>query len=136
MPVPPPNRVAELNQARAAARRARADWLLALETGVLGVDELVAAAGADPRSPLRRIKLFQLLASLPGSTPSRACGVLAAFRRIAGVPRALPDRELTVGWLVDGRSNPRRVTALVDALNASDRRPPSERFPWSPIDDS
>ena len=136
MSVPPSDPVAMLSQARAAAQRARAEWLFALEVRVLGVDELVAAAGADPRSPLRRIKLFQLLASLPGSTPSRACGVLAAFRRIAGVPRALPDRELTVGWLVDGRSNPRRVTALVDALNASDRRPPSERFPWSPIDDS
>lgn len=136
MPVPPPNPVAKLNQAVAAARQARADWLLALEARVLGVDELVATAGSDPRSPLRRIKLFQVLASLPGSTPSRARGVMAAFRRIAGVPRALPDRELTVGWLVDGRSNPRRMTALVDALNASDRQPPSERFPWSPIDDS
>ena len=136
MSVPPSNPVAMLSQARAAARRARAEWLFALEARVLGVDELVAAAGAEPRSPLRHIKLFQLLASLPGSTPSRACGVLAAFRRIAGVPRAMPDRELTIGWLVDGRSNPRRVTALVDALNASDRRPPSERFPWSPIDDS
>ena len=136
MSVPPSNPVAMLSQARAAAQRARAEWLFALEVRVLGVDELVAAAGADPRSPLRRIKLFQLLASLPGSTPSRACGVLAAFRRTAGVPRALPDRELTVGWLVDRRSNPRRITALVDALNASGRQPPSERFPWSPIDDS
>ena len=135
MSVPPSDPVAMLSQARAAARRARAEWLFALEARVLGVDELVAAAG-DPRSPLRRIKLFQVLASLPGSTPSRACGVLAAFRRIAGVPRALPDRELTVGWLVDGRSNPRRMTTLVDALNASDRQAPSERFPWSPIDDS
>ena len=135
MSVPPSNQVAMLSQARAAAQRARAEWLFALEVRVLGVDELVAAAGADPGSPLRRIKLFQLLASLPGSTPSRACGVLAAFRRIAGVPRAMPDRELTVGWLVDGRSNPRRMTALVDALNGPDRRPPSERFPWSPIDD-
>jgi hypothetical protein len=128
--------VAELNQARAAARRARADWLLALDARVLGVDELVAAASADPQSPLRRIKLFQMIASLPGSTPSRARDMLAAFRPIAGVARSLPDRELTVGWLVDRRSNPRRITALVDALNAPDRRPPSERFPWSPIDDS
>lgn len=86
MPVPPPNPVAKLNQAVAAARQARADWLLALEARVLGVDELVATAGSDPRSPLRRIKLFQVLASLPGSTPSRARGVMAAFRRIAGVP--------------------------------------------------
>jgi hypothetical protein len=128
--------VAELNQARAAARRARADWLLALESGVLGVDELVAAASADPQSPLRRIRLFQMIASLPMASPSRARDMLAAFRRMAVMPRALPDRELTVGWLVDRRSNPRRITALVDALNASGRQPPSERFPWSPIDDS
>ncbi len=129
-PPPPPHPVALLGQARAAARRARAEWLLALEATVLGVDELVAAAGASPRSPLRRITLFQVLASLPGATPSRARDDLAAFRRLAGVARAVPNRDLTVGWVVDGRSRPDRITALVDTLGSSDRRSPTERFPW------
>jgi hypothetical protein len=71
-----------------------------------------------------------MLASLPGSTPTQAREDLAAYRRLAGAPRALPNRELTVGWVVDGRSGPDRVTALVDALGFVSRRAPSERFPW------
>jgi hypothetical protein len=53
-------------------------------------------------------------------------------RGLAGVPlhgrRPEVDRRLTV----DGHTNPGRMTALVDALNASDCPPPSERFHWSP----
>ena len=105
---------------------------------MLGVDELVAARWlpvparrSDASSSSRCSPRCQ---ARPRAEPATD---LVAFRRDwPECAERCRIASLTVGWLVDGRSNPRRMTALVDALDASDRRPPSERFPWSPIDDS
>jgi len=121
--------------ALAAARRYRAEWLLSMNAGLLGIADLVEAARTEQGRPLRRLTVYELFRTSPDWSKRKADLALETLRRLAAVPADLPSRKLTVGWLVDPRSDGRRVSILADVLLSGQGRrlPPSDRFPYSPV---
>lgn len=128
----PPLSLAELNSALTAARRCRAEWLLSMDAGVLGLAELVSHATTDPGAPLRAIHLAEILRTQPGWGRRRSKAAMEILRRRIGVPETTPSWRLTVGWLVDRRCSGQRLTALCDQLTNDARSAPSDRFPYTP----
>lgn len=124
--------IASLAADLAAARELRGRWLVAVSQGMLGVGELLGEA--EGSAPLRRITLAQLFAALPGWDRGRAVRAMVVLRRCAKVPADNPNRDLTVGWVLDDRSRgPGRVVALANALLMSSGGPPPpphDRFPF------
>jgi hypothetical protein len=129
-----PTPIPELNSALAASRRVRAEWLLAMEAGVLGVAELVSHATTEEGAPLRAIHLAEILRTQPGWGRRRTRVAMETLRRRLGVPGTTPDYRLTVGWLVDRRSSGWRRIALCDQLTNDPRSAPSAGFPYTPVD--
>jgi hypothetical protein len=129
----PPLSLAELNSALAAARRCRAEWLLSMDAGLLGVAELVSHASTEEGAPLRAIHLTEILQSQPGWGRRRSKAAMETLRRRTQVGGTTPNHRLTVGWLVDRRSSGQRLTALCDQLTNDPRSAPSGGFPYTPV---
>lgn len=117
-----------------AARRARGEALEGLASGVLAPAELLELASGEDGKALRRIPIRTMLREL-GCTGRRCDERMALFRRLAKVDAGRSDRELTIGWLIDRRTNGLRVAALAEVivpgyLSGSLRPPPTSDWPY------
>lgn len=117
------------NQKKFDAERTRSEWIASLYSGVLSVPDLLqAAAGRGPdAAALRRISLRRLLTAQPDWGSARATRVLDHLSGLFGVPE---ERRLNVAWLIDARTDGRRLHAFADALHP--RGTPWPGFPLAP----
>jgi hypothetical protein len=130
--------IAELNTARAIADRMRREYLTSVTLsqdpqypyGLTIVDVIEAAAHPD-RSPLRTIRLRELLLSQPGWGVKRTSEFLSRFVNRAGA--RLPASGMTIGWLLDGRVMGDRWIAFCDTWQqyAGVRAEPWTGFPMT-----
>lgn len=98
------------------ARIVRGTWLAYLADGVFGLEDLLAEAATDEGFPLRRLRLHTVLAAMPefGDTTARRV-VDKLVDTLPGVGRRSYG-DITVGWVMDGRSGGRRLLVLLDVL--------------------
>jgi hypothetical protein len=123
----PTTPLAEANTARAAAALMRAEWLVALDAGVVDADGLIDQACVPEGRPLLRLPLRQVLISQPHFGNARAGKTLARMQSILGVE--MPIRDMTVAWLLDSRVGGRRFMAWLDAT-LKNRSEPASGFPY------
>lgn len=110
------------------ARLLRADHLLAVHEGLLEPLDVVDAARHPTAQALRRIRLDELFLSAQG-TSTREWRLIR--KRILGVLNLdVPDRDLTIGWVIDPRAGGRRLHALKDSLRPR-LEVPWPGFPWA-----
>lgn len=133
--IPPPAPLGQAVTALAAARRYRAQWLLAVADGGVTTLDVLQQAATIPGRPLTRLTLRQLLTAQPGvgnRTVDRQLGQIAAE---CGTPtrRGRPGARtpggcaaMTVGWLLDNRVRGVRLTAWLAAVEVDHRDP----APW------
>lgn len=122
-----PIEVAE--QAKQSAARYRAEWLLAITSGLITVDDLIVQSTTLEGTPLLKIRLKQLLAAQPD------CSMATATRlvdRVVSVTGAQPKSAPTVGWLVNTKGGGRRLLAWLDALHAKNEPVPG--FPFAVVE--
>lgn len=121
-----------LRHARQDAARIRATWLTRVATGHVGVLDVVVATTRPGGKPLRAVRVKELLRSQPAWGYSRSGRVMRHLRASAKVAAHVPDRELTLSWLLDNRARDGdRFVALLDALEAqSPRLAPWPGFPY------
>ena len=134
-PAPPRVPLATAVNALDAARRYRAQWLLALADGAITTLDLLAQAATIEGRPLTRLRLRQVLAAQPG------VGEITVRRRLDQIAAECdhPSRpgtpglrtpggyaSMTVGWLLDNRARGARFAAWLAAVEV-DRRTPA---PW------
>lgn len=133
MPPTPPRGASpqELRRARDAANRYRAEWLLSVASGMLTVTELIDHAGTEPGRALRTIRLLELLRTQDGWGMSRAKAAMRALRQTRVVPGDLPDRKVTIGWLLDHRTKGQRYRALNDVTSTVRAAAPWPLFPYA-----
>lgn len=118
--------------AAARARRYRAEWLLAVAEGFTSPLDLVSHAATNQGRPLRRIRLSELVGTQPGWGAGRVrktMGGLLHQLAVHGQSQS-PTTRLTVGWILDPRSNGRRFDSLIHALTP--RQTPWTGFPFEP----
>lgn len=119
----------ELAAARLDADATRAEWLIGITSDVLTVADLIEQARLDEGKPLRAITLRQLLLAQPRWGRLRVRSTLAKLREASGSD--LPEKNLTVGWLIDSRYEHRNMLAWIDAMQKEDFTPWAG-FPFSP----
>lgn len=127
---PPPVALAVANQARAAARRYRAEWLVAVNQELVTPLDVVTQAAEDEGRPLRRLSVRQLLAAQPGWGEARVSAAIARLRSVLA-EQTRAQGELSVGWLIDNRSNGRRFLGWLDAVHVARDTPPWAGFPFT-----
>lgn len=128
-PQPPPTDPKVALQASVEAHAVRADWLIGLHNGHLELDDLLTFACTDEGRPLRRLRVAQVLASQPEWTMGKAAAAVERIRRTA--PYRGKAKDVTVGWLIDGRSDGRRIAALSESLVT--RQLPPGTTPWTDV---
>lgn len=117
MPTAPEVPISKVAAAKAAADRMRAQWRIGLTTGRATLAQLFGAACHPDGSPLLRLRLLDVFECLPGLGQAGARRALGHVRRCAGVDAGVPDRDLTVSWVVDPRAaKGARMTAVADGL--------------------
>lgn len=112
----PVNSIDVLNDARWAANALRAEWLMSITDGLVTATDLVNEACKDDGAPLRKISLQQLLLSQTGwgvPTVQTRLQLLLSLISTNG-SSSQSWRDLTVGWLVDGRDDGRRFAAWAE----------------------
>ena len=114
--------------ALAAARRERAELLVDIAKGLLTPREFIDMARDPWWIALRRASLKQVIISEPDVGAGRWRQV--RDRMLDALDIKVPDKYLTVGWVLDPRAGGRRYLALVDALRP--REAPWPGFPWEP----
>lgn len=103
-----------LTEAAAAAAVERSRALIYLQEGGIDLETLLAMANDNDPAALRKIKLSQVLDALPGITSAKRDRVL---RRL-GERFKISGRasNLTIDWLINRRSDGRRIEAFVHAI--------------------
>jgi hypothetical protein len=131
--------MAKQRSAAAAARYLRADYLMAVTTGILRPLDVIDAAVESSNRALRTVRMSYLFGPLvddlddPEARTKHVPWRVVKRRLLEALdlsPRT-PDKELTVGWLLDPRAGGKRWYALHDALRARDQSP-WPGFPWAP----
>ena len=120
---PPTTPLSRANDALHEARMLRAEWMVALAEGLVTLDDLLAEALTDEGRPLRRIRLSQVLASLPEASPPATNLALERLAEFADVPEHQDPHRLTVGWLIDNRYAAAHQDAFAAALDISSAAP-------------
>ncbi len=128
----PRNSVDLLNRARAAKRRQRAEVLVALENGLLGIWDVLLLASTPEGEALRLIPVVTLLRSIPGWTHPMVRATITRLKERLSLPRDTPMRGVTVAMIVDKRSGGRRIQELADLISAYER-PGLGKFPFQPV---
>lgn len=127
---PPATPLGVANVALGKARTYRGEWLVGLAEGVVSPLDLFLAAMAPGGGPLRRLRLVTVLSAQPGWGTTRTHTTLERFHAQAGRPR--DGRPATVGWLIDRRSQGRRLARWVGTTETMRDTPPWPGFPWTP----
>lgn len=104
--------------ARRDADATRAEWLSGVAAGVLTMSDVISDAATIPA--LRRITLRSLLSAQPGVGRVATERVLSRLRSTLDV-----DQRLTIDWLIDPRSEGKRLLAWIDTTT------PRDHAPWS-----
>jgi len=120
----------------ADARALRKGWLSALEAGMVGIGDLLAAAATPEGAPLRRLALADVLYATvrhryPASSGYARRVSRAMLAEVLSAARRPGARGVKVAWLLSAQSDGRRLDALADALSRGERKPPSERWPYA-----
>jgi hypothetical protein len=121
-----------------AARRHRAEHLLAVADGSLTPLEVIERAAAYGHRALRRITLRRLLTAQPGVGEATADRMLTRMLTcLRGGAPTRTDRDsmvkLTIAWLLDTRTGGRRWAAFTDALRRTRQvNAPWPGFPYAP----
>lgn len=114
---------AELYQAHAAARRVRAEWIAGLEQEFVSLSDLLQFAASGPEDSEREaVRRMRLTTALAAALKSRKRADMAVRHAVAVVEddrsSSVKDepKNVRVGWLLDRRTNGKRIMALADAL--------------------
>ena len=110
------------------ARLFRADHLMAVHEGLLEPLDVVDAAHEPAAQALRKIRLDHLFVAAQG-TSTREWRLIRK-RTLGVLCLDVPDRDLTIGWVIDPRAGGRRLHALKDALRPR-LQMPWRGFPWA-----
>jgi hypothetical protein len=129
------DRHAILSRGTPAAREARQvvkRWYDYITTGEKTFYDLIEAACAADGSgrPLHRLKIHPVLAAQPNCTAQKARAILRKIVALLDMPTGTDIETLTIAWLIDSRSQGRRIAAYLDVtipLQVPDG------FPWSPV---
>lgn len=127
-PQPSGGQLAAPSHAAAARRSAamrRAEYLMSVTDGMLGVNDVVEAAAQPGNKPLLRITLHQLLLSQPGWGEVRAGVTLDRLLTLLGLRLDTAGlRRLPLAWLLDPRAAGTRLLAWLDVVT------PGMAAPW------
>lgn len=120
---------AELYQAHAAARRVRAEWIAGLEQKFVTLNDLLQFASSGEDSEREAVRRMRLTTALAAALSSRKRAEAAVRHTVAVVEddRASKVKDepknVRVGWLLDRRTNGKRIMALADALTPKTTAP-------------
>lgn len=112
------------NQAREAAIEVRGEYLKNLADGLISVGDLLAVAASDEPA-LKTITVRLLLEHTPGFTVAGAKRTVE--RILAYFGGDIRSRDVTVGWILDPRSEGIRLLYFVDSVASNVGLP--ESFP-------
>lgn len=114
------------------ARQVKQRWYDCITTGKKTFYDLIEAACADDGSgrPLHRLKIHLVLAAQPDCSTQRARAILRKIVALLDMPADTEIETLTIAWLIDSRSQGRRIAAYLD-VTVPLRVP--EGFPWSAV---
>jgi len=121
----------ELHDAHRRAVRSRSEIISALDLGMVTMWDVVSLAASSPRSPLRKIKVKDLLAGEKYMSERDRRRVVMRYVEFANID--LKNRSPRTDKVVDGRRAGNGVVALVDSMSFTVGVPPSPRFPFDPI---
>lgn len=118
----------ELAQARRVASRKRAALLLRVHQLELTPTEAIEVACLEGNEALLRIRLRQLLMSIPKKGEKVASRMLTKMHKTLGSNEEVHDHAIS--WLVDSRAGGRRWAAWLDACAGPTDLRESNGFPW------
>lgn len=110
-----------LTEAAAQARIERSKVLILLHEGGINLETLLAMARDHDPASMRRIKLYEILEALPGITSAKRDQVLHRIGTMFEVRGRAAN--LTLDWLLNRRSDGRRIEAFVNAIADHDFGP-------------
>lgn len=122
-----------LRAARDAARKVRAEWLVAVAEGLVSIDDVISEAGTTVGHPLLVVSLRQLLLAQPSVGEARTETILAKMsqRLESGNLIARKNYLWTISSILDKRVGGRRYIAFQDARMS--RTAPNFGFPFTPL---
>lgn len=118
------------------AARMRGSWLVAVAHEKATWQELVIAATDEAGKPLLKVRLDDLMCAHLDLRTSARNMAIARLRAYAGVNGDVPDRKITVGWMLrNNMRNPHtaaaRISYLVDVMSPISMR--TDRVPGYPF---
>lgn len=122
-------RVEVAQAAAAAARRVRAEWLLAVAGGLVTPTDVLRAATGQDGGPLLRLRLSQLLRAQDGWGTARVRRVVDRIAELAAA--SVPPARMTVGWLLDPRAGGRRWLMWCEVMHTTRTVEPWPGFPFT-----
>lgn len=99
--------------------------LLRVANGDASVDDILREATTADQHPYLRLRLRQLMLTVPHASPKTVNRVLTITSELFD---DYPVRSMTVAWLLDRRSHGRRYQVWADAQR--DREAPWPGFPF------
>lgn len=109
----------KLVESRRRANAARGELLSLVRDGLLSAWDAISETASSDDEALRRISLEQLVMTQPGVGEVRARKIVEQVIHILEVPpHRIGPRDVTLGFVVDGRSQGRRMLAVLDAFIA------------------
>ena len=137
-PQPSGGQLLEPAQAQTVRRKAdliRATALLLVAGGKINVWGVLQSASVPAGRPLLRLSLRQLLLAQPGVGSRSEEHLLGSLLNRLGLPmghKSPGTSGLTVQWLLDPRTNGRRMLAFIDVMYDRGGGPPWPGFPFAP----
>lgn len=106
-----------LVEKRRRANAARGELLTLVQEGLMSAWDAVTEAASSGDEALLKITLEQLVMTQPGVGQHRARRVVEQVIHILEVPpHRISTKDVTLGYVIDGRSNGRRMLAVLDAF--------------------
>lgn len=118
----------ELHDAHRRAVRSRSEIIEALDLGLVTMWDVLGLAAVSPHSPLRKIKVKDLLAGEKYMSERDRRRVVIRYVDFAKID--LKNRPPKVNKVVDGRRAGNGLVDLIDSMSFTVNGPPSPRFPF------
>lgn len=133
-----PEHIAKMNEARERLKRERVEAIFhvrrLVNTGRGGEALTWVLSEAPTNRAVGEMKLWQLQEALTGATYRMAVTTLRRMMRWLGLPEEKMG-TLTIYWLLDGRSDGRRLSAWVMSLAWSNGFRPEPVRPWRSLNE-